>query len=49
MRTRARMKALIAQLKEENPQVEKSIFASAHNVRVKDVIGYTDEHGFHRN
>lgn len=48
MRTRARMKALIAQLKEENPQVEKSIFASAHNVRVKDVIGYTDENGFHR-
>ena len=49
MRTRARMKALIAQLKAENPQVEKSIFASAHNVRVKDVIGYTDEEGFHRN
>lgn len=49
MRTRARMKALIARLKEENPQVEKSIFASAHNVRVKDVIGYTDESGFHRN
>lgn len=32
IRTRARMKQLIAQLKEENPQVEKSIFASAHNV-----------------
>ena len=49
MRTRARMKALIAQLKEENPMVERSIFTSTHNVRVKDVIGYTDENGFHRN
>jgi tRNA 2-thiocytidine biosynthesis protein TtcA len=48
MRARAKVKQLIARLKEENPMVERSIFTSMQNVRVRDVIGYTDETGYHR-
>lgn len=47
-RTRTRMKALLTQLRGENPQVDKSVFTAMHNVRVKDAIGYTDANGVYR-
>lgn len=49
-RTRAQMKRLLATLRADNPYVDRSVFASAHNVRVSDVVGYTDEDGnYHLN
>ena len=39
---RAATKALIAKLREENPQVDVNIFRSVHDLNLKTVIGYTD-------
>jgi tRNA 2-thiocytidine biosynthesis protein TtcA len=38
---RSEVKALIARLKKENPQVDINIFRSLHNIDLKAVIGYT--------
>ena len=42
---RSATKALIRQLREENPQVDVNIFRSIHDVNLKTVIGYTDLEG----
>ena len=45
---RSATKALIRQLRAENPQVDVNIFRSIHDVNLKTVIGYTDlEGGYH--
>ncbi len=44
---RAFVKQLIAELREENPQVEMNIFRSVHNVRLDRIISYKDEEKTH--
>ena len=41
------MKALIAELKKINPQVEKNIFRSVENVNLNTIIAYKDSSGTH--
>ena len=40
---RARVKALIAQLKSESPEVERSIFHSIHTVQLDSMPGYKSQ------
>ena len=42
---RARVKALIAELRRENPQVDVNIFRSVHNVKLGAVVEYTTPDG----
>lgn len=44
---RAQVKALIAQLTAENPQVESNIFRSVQNVRLDMIMSYKDKDGVH--
>lgn len=44
---RMETKALIAELKKINPQVEKNIFRSVENVNLNTVIAYKDNEGVH--
>ncbi len=44
---RAFVKQLIANLSEENPQVEMNIFRSVQNVRLDRIMSYKDESGVH--
>ena len=42
---RAEIKALIAELKSRNPQIEHNIFRSTHNVKLSSIISYKDNGG----
>lgn len=42
---RASVKRLIAELKANNPYVERNIFKSTENVKLASVLGYTDKDG----
>ena len=44
---RMETKALIAELKKINPQVEKNIFRSVENVNLNTIIAYKDNEGVH--
>lgn len=44
---RAEVKALIARLAAENPQVESNIFRSVQNVRLDMIMSYKDKNGVH--
>ncbi len=46
---RLEIKALIRDLKRVNPNVDKNIFASAHNINLDAIIGYRvrgEKHSF---
>ena len=44
---RSEMKALIAKLKETNPDIDKCILQSAHNVNMSCMVGWSDDEGRH--
>lgn len=45
---RAEIKALIARLSANNPQIESNIFRSVENVRLDRIMSYKDKNGVHR-
>ncbi|MDE7293430.1 MAG: tRNA 2-thiocytidine biosynthesis protein TtcA [Oscillospiraceae bacterium] len=43
--TRQKVKQLISELKNENPQIESNIFRSVHNVKLSELMSYKDLDG----